>query len=327
MSFKKSFSNKLMDIGLNLIDPQFQGIYHGRKIHPCDIKSVVNRMLENDVSRCMLTSSSIENYYDNNELCKEYKNIIPNIGLTLGIHPCDAALMIKDDDIDIEKFTKLESIWTDLLNTKNPFFMAFGEFGLDYDRLEYASKEVQHKVFDKQLEIISKLTVGLDHQPPVFFLHMRSCGRDLLTYLDKYKFHHDQKFIVHSFTDSLELMKEIVARNNYYISFNNCSLRTEEGLENLKQCPMDKLFLETDAPWCSIRKTHPSYPILAEALEEAKATLQYKQPEYTVLKKKKISPWFEQHGLDRGDYLIGDRHEPCELWKVYLLASQLNGCN
>ncbi|KAF0278075.1 hypothetical protein FOG50_01062 [Hanseniaspora uvarum] len=318
-----TFKNKLMDIGLNLIDKQFQGIYHGKKIHPCDIKNVINKMIENDVSRCMLTSSSIQDYHDNSKICEDYKDMIPNIGYTVGIHPCSSAEMMNGKDIDFEKFSVLEGIWKDLLKTKNRFFMAFGEFGLDYDRLEYADKETQQKVFEKQLEIISKLTVDLDHKPPVFFLHMRSCNDDLLTTLDKYEFHKEQKFIVHSFTDSLKLMDEIIARKNYFISFNNCSLRTEEGLQNLKHCPLDKLFLETDAPWCGIRKTHPSYPLLVEALEEHKDNIQYKQLDYTVLKKKKIPLWFEQNGLDKDDYLIGDRHEPCELWKVYLLVSKL----
>lgn len=321
-----TFKNKLMDIGLNLIDKQFQGIYHGKKIHPCDIKTVINKMLENDVSRCMLTSSSIQDYHDNAKICQDYKEIISNIGYTVGIHPCSSAEMMDGNDLDMGKFNNLENIWKDLLKTKNPYFLAFGEFGLDYDRLEYAPKATQKRVFEKQLEIISKLTVNLDYQPPVFFLHMRSCDDDLLTTLDNYSFHDDQKFIIHSYTDSLKLMEKILSRKNFFISFNNCSLRTEEGLQNLKACPLDKLFLETDAPWCGIRKTHPSYPFLIEALEETKATLSYKQLEYTVLKKKKIPLWFEENGLDKLEYLIGDRHEPCELWKIYLLASKLKKC-
>lgn len=321
-----TFKNKLMDIGLNLIDKQFQGVYHGKKIHPCDIKTVIHKMLENDVSRCMLTSSSIQDYHDNAKICQDYKDLIPNIGYTVGIHPCSSAEMMDGNDLDMSKFTVLENIWKDLLKSKNPHFLAFGEFGLDYDRLEYAPKTTQKMVFEKQLEIISKLTIHLDHQPPVFFLHMRSCDDDLLTTLDKYTFHNDQKFIVHSYTDSLKLMEEILNRKNFFISFNNCSLRTEEGLQNLKACPLDKLFLETDAPWCGIRRTHPSYPLLAEALEETKDTLPYKQLGYTVLKKKKIPLWFEQNGLDKVEYLIGDRHEPCELWKIFLLASKLKNC-
>ena len=144
-----TFKNKLMDIGLNLIDKQFQGIYHGKKIHPCDIKNVINKMIENDVSRCMLTSSSIQDYHDNSKICEDYKDMIPNIGYTVGIHPCSSAEMMNGKDIDFEKFSVLEGIWKDLLKTKNRFFMAFGEFGLDYDRLEYADKETEQKGFLK----------------------------------------------------------------------------------------------------------------------------------------------------------------------------------
>ncbi|KAL6928040.1 hypothetical protein ACO0SA_002766 [Hanseniaspora valbyensis] len=329
---------KLMDIGLNLIDAQFEGHYHGKNQHPNDIKCVINRMLENDVEKCMLTTSCIKEYYHNLELCEKYENIVPNIGFTVGVHPCSSMDMIiekkcdtNDDEkiceLNLTKFEELENIWKNLLENDSKHFMAFGEFGLDYDRLFHATKEVQLKVFEKQLEIVSSLTSNLNKKPPVFFLHMRSCGEELLDLLDKYLFHKDQVFIIHSFTDSLEIMNKIVSRDNFYVSFNNCSLRTEEGLENLKQCPLNKMFLETDAPWCGIRKTHPSYPLLSKALEENKDELNYKQLNYEILKKKKIGAWFETNGLDKDNYLIQDRHEPCELWKVYLLASVIKKCS
>lgn len=324
---------KLMDIGLNLIDDQFKGEYNGKSKHPSDIKCVVSRMLENDVKNCMLTTSCIDDYYLNLKLCTEYSNVIPNIGLTLGVHPCSSMDMIVEDDLkakeklDLTKFDKLKSLWKELLDTNSKYFMAFGEFGLDYDRLHYASKEIQIKVFKKQLEIVSDLTVSLKNKPPVLFLHMRSCNEDLLDLIDAFPFHKDQIFIVHSFTDSLALMNKIISRDNFYISFNNCSFRTQEGIENIKHCPLNRLFLETDSPWCGIRKTHPSFPILAKALEENKNELTYKQLSYEILKKKKINAWFEANGLDKYDYLIQDRHEPCELWKVYLLASEIKNCS
>ncbi|XBW37901.1 hypothetical protein QEN19_003481 [Hanseniaspora menglaensis] len=328
---------KLVDIGLNLIDAQFKGDYNNKNKHPSDIKCVINRMLENDVQKCMLTSSCIDEYYANSELCEQYSTLVPSIGFTVGVHPCSSMDMIikhednetiqTDGELDISKFNKLKTIWKELLVNETKYFMAFGEFGLDYDRIHYASKDIQVKVFDKQLEIISELTKNLNNRPPAFFLHMRNCDDDLLALLDKYTFHKNQIFIIHSFTDSLPLMKKILARDNFFLSFNNCSLRTEEGLENLKHCPIDRMFLETDSPWCGIRKTHPSYPILTKALEQNKNILFYKEQQYEILKKKKINAWFETNGLDKNNYLIQDRHEPCELWKVYLLVSALKNCS
>lgn len=39
---------------------------------------------------------------------------------------------------------------------------------------------------------------------------------------------------------------------------NGCSLKSKENIDNVKRIPIDKLLLETDAPYCEIRNTHES---------------------------------------------------------------------
>lgn len=43
-----------------------------------------------------------------------------------------------------------------------------------------------------------------------------------------------------------------------YIGINGCGLRTDELLEMVAAIPLDKLVVETDAPWCGIKNSHAS---------------------------------------------------------------------
>ena len=72
-----------------------------------------------------------------------------------------------------------------------------------------------------------------------------------------------------------------------YIGLNGCSLKTEENLEVVKNIPLDKILLETDAPYCDIRSSH--------------ASSKFVKTKFDKIKKEKM-----KKGL-----ICKDRHEPC----------------
>jgi len=136
---------------------------------------------------------------------------------------------------------------------------AFGEIGLDYDRFTLCPKDPQLKYFRLQLDLSRRLNLPL-------FLHSRAASKDFFSLLAPH-LPHLPGGVVHSFTGTLEEMKELLA-SGLYIGINGCSLKTDENLEVVKELPLDRLMLETDGPWCEIRPTHASSKLLTKLLQD-----------------------------------------------------------
>lgn len=51
---------------------------------------------------------------------------------------------------------------------------------------------------------------------------------------------------------------------------NGCSLKTKENCEVVKKIPLDRIMLETDAPYCDIRSTHSSFGFVKTTFDKVK---------------------------------------------------------
>lgn len=126
--------------------------------------------------------------------------------------------------------------------------VAFGEIGLDYDRLFLSPKEPQLKYFEAQLDLAVEIQLPL-------FLHSRAASDDFEKLLTPRLAKLPKRGLVHSFTGTLEEMNRMVAIG-LDIGVNGCSLKTEENLEVVKAIPLDRIQIETDGPWvCEISST------------------------------------------------------------------------
>lgn len=158
----------------------------------------------------------------------------------MGVHPCQAKLFDSYPE-GPEKY--LEEIRKLALEAKaSGHAVAFGEIGLDYDRLFLSPKDQQLKYFEAQLD------VAVDLQMPLF-LHSRAASEDFEKLLSARLPKLPKGGLVHSFTGTMEEMQRLVALPGLDIGVNGCSLKTEENLEVVKAMPLDRIQIETDGPW------------------------------------------------------------------------------
>ncbi|CAH2089267.1 unnamed protein product [Euphydryas editha] len=230
---------KYIDIGANLTDEMYQGIYHGSKKHEPDLEKVLNRSWSAGMDKMIITGGSLVDSKKAIELSRSDSRLFS----TVGCHPTRCNDFVQDSDAYLNDLKKL-------IKENRDKVVAIGECGLDYERLHFCVKDIQLKYFELQLQLSEEFKLPL-------FLHCRAAADDLVEILSRNK-KHVIGGVVHSFDGSQEALEKILALD-LYIGINGCSLRTKENLEVAAKIPQDKLMIETDCPWCEVKPTHPGY--------------------------------------------------------------------
>lgn len=154
-----------------------------------------------------------------------------NVFAAIGIHPSDAKKYQFDVLLEIEALAKA-----------NKKVVAIGEIGLDYywDHEEKA-KAYQKEFFIKQIELANRL------QLPIV-VHMRDATQDTLELLrtNRPQF----GLLMHCYSGSVEAMHEFL-KLGAYISLGGpvTFLNAKEPKKVAAEVPLDRLLIETDAPY------------------------------------------------------------------------------
>ncbi|KAI7871443.1 hypothetical protein BDF14DRAFT_1045686 [Spinellus fusiger] len=295
-----SAAMRLIDIGINLTDSMFRGIYRGKHVHADDYMLMIERAKRAGVERLIITGTNLKDSRLAVEKTKKTPTESgPMLYSTVGCHPTRCKEFNNHAKGPEAYYAALLAIVTE--NKKN--VVAIGECGLDYDRLMFCPKDIQKIYFEKQFDLAEKTKLPM-------FLHSRNTGNDFYDMV-KANRHRFTGGVVHSFTGSLEEMKSLVELG-LYIGVNGCSLKTQANIEVVKQIPIERLMLETDGPWCDIRPTHASYSHLKDTpAEEMKL--------YAPPSKKKEK--FEM------GYTVKSRNEPCAMGLVLYSVASIRGCD
>jgi TatD DNase family protein len=177
------------------------------------------------VTRMLLVGCRLEDSRLGIEFAQQHENV----WATIGIHPHEASDFLSQSGAK-EAFEAL---------TKEEKVVAIGEIGLDY-YYNHSPKEDQIELLRWQLWLAEK------YELPVIF-HVRDAFEDFWPIFDEFSI---KKGLIHSFTGVLSDIEQILQRD-LYVALNGIMTFTsvQEQLEAAKAIPLDRLVLETDAPY------------------------------------------------------------------------------
>lgn len=294
-------SIRYIDVGVNLTDPVFKGIHRGKRKHADDFAAVLGRAKAAGVVNQIITGGSLSESRQALKLAETH-----GFYATVGCHPTRSSEPTKKPEGVYMK--SIDDLITAHLSGPGRV-VAVGECGLDYDRLHFADKETQKKAFREQLELAKK------HHLPLF-LHSRAAHADFVALLTEAGMHENggeaiggKSGVAHSFTGETSEMEELVSMG-YYISVNGCSMKTATQLEMIKKIPLDKLLLETDAPWCSLTGGHASKDYLTSLPPHLRGL---------------YMPAAAQPDRWQEGKAVKGRNEPCAIGAVAYVVAQLKG--
>ena len=226
----------LIDIGANLTHDSFD---HDRV-------DVLARAAAAGVPRIIITGTSVTSSVQAAALTEAHPQ---RLFATAGVHPHHAA------DFDEHTSQALRALLT------SPAFVAVGECGLDFFR-DYSPRPLQHAAFEAQLELASQL-----HKP--VFLHQRDAHDEFVSALRRVRTRLVGG-VAHCFTGG---PAELAAYLDLglYIGVTGWVCDERRGSElraALPSIPLDRLLVETDAPYLlprdlaakpATRRNEPAY--------------------------------------------------------------------
>lgn len=215
----------MIDIGLNLTEDQFLG----------KERDVLTRAVEAGVKQMILTGGSVDGSERALAMAKKHEHILFS---TAGVHPHDAKTF---DDTSAERLRALY---------KDPQVIAVGECGLDFDR-NYSDPADQYRAFETQLSLAE------ENDLPIF-LHERAAHREFIDVMKQYPALIDRA-VVHCFTGDKEQLKNYLDLG-FHIGVTGWVCDPKRGIDlrdALQYMPLDRLMIETDAPYLIPKNLKP----------------------------------------------------------------------
>jgi TatD DNase family protein len=185
---------------------------------------IIQAAVDDGVTRMICVGTTLAD----SELAVEFVKNRPNCWASIGVHPHEAK-----EHLDKTKQDAFAAL------AEKPKVVAIGECGLDFF-YDHSPRDAQMKLLEFQMEL------ALKHDLPVIF-HVREAFGDFWPIFDAHPGIHG---VIHSFSATTKELDEILKRN-LFVGLNGIMTFTKniEQLEAAKAVPLEKLVVETDAPF------------------------------------------------------------------------------
>lgn len=202
----------LFDSHTHLDDPKFDS----------DREQVIEKIRDSGVKCLVNIGCNIPTSEFSVHLAQKYDFIYAAVGF----HPCDTGNITENDIETIKSLASQRKV------------VAIGEIGLDY-HWDSVPRDVQRYWFERQLRLAEELDMPVT-------IHNRDAHEDTYDIIRK----SSAKGIIHCCSCSREMALEFV-KLGYYISFAGplTYKNNVKTVETAKALPMDRLLIETDAPY------------------------------------------------------------------------------
>lgn len=266
-----------------------------------DRNAVIQRSTEAGVERILIPGLDLESSQSAIKLAESH----PNIYTAVGFHPTD---LDKWNDASIENLRALIMDSSGLPLAPHKKIVAIGEIGLDYYWVKEPEKRAQQGNVLKQ-----QLKLAQDVNKPVV-IHMREendawfgqASVDLLEILSEWhnelqKQNHslaEKPGVLHSFNGNLETAQKAIDLNFYIgvtgpVTYKNA----EEKRQIIRQLPLERLLIETDAPFLTPvphrgKRNEPAFvAYIADKIAEIHMTTREQVAELTTTSAARLFGW------------------------------------
>lgn len=145
----------------------------------------------------------------------------------------DGGFMSREEKFDYAYYKKL---------VLHPKVVAIGECGLDYYRLGEETKEKQFRAFEAEIELAAEVKKPL-------MIHCRNAFGDLVQILNsKFPILNSPPGVVHFFSGTKDDAKKLLDMG-FSFSFGGVITFARDYDEAIKYIPLERILLETDAPY------------------------------------------------------------------------------